>query len=187
MQLLPVANKIAPAATAGEPSRDSCARDVLNVAPRVVRTIRQLMRDHRLSFLSVPQFRALALLSFSPKVSLSAVADYIGASLPAASRMIDGMVAKKLVVRQACCNDRRQISLALTARGAAAFRASRQATQKQLSQRLKPLSEPQLHAVSQAMQVLSGIFGSDGDGIPLVPINGRPGTTSKHDKAASTK
>jgi len=43
----------------------------------------------------------MALLSYSPKASLSTVADFIGSSLPAASRMIDGLVARKLVARQA--------------------------------------------------------------------------------------
>jgi DNA-binding MarR family transcriptional regulator len=144
-------------------SSDECARNLLDVAPPVVRTIRHLMRHHRLSGLSVPQFRAMALLSFSPKASLSCVADFIGSSLPAASRMIDGLVAKKLVARKECCNDRRQISLILTPKGQNAFRESRVATQRQLAERLAGLSAPQQKGVIEAMRCLGEIFGSDAD------------------------
>jgi DNA-binding MarR family transcriptional regulator len=147
----------------GETSSDECAGQVLDVAPRVVRAIRKLMRDHRLSDLSVPQFRALGLLSFSPKVSLSELADHVGTSLPAASRMVDGLVLRKLVARKTCCDDRRQVSLVLTARGAGAFRASRQATRRQLSRQMASLSGPQRLAVIEAMEILSGIYGADAD------------------------
>jgi DNA-binding MarR family transcriptional regulator len=80
--------------------------------------------------------------------------------------MIDGLVAKKLVARQACCGDRRQVSLMLTPRGASAFRASRQATQRKLATRLRPLTDIQLEAVSQAMRFLADIFGTDADKSP---------------------
>jgi DNA-binding MarR family transcriptional regulator len=162
MQLLTRASETAGRGPA-EKSADECARQVLLVAPRVVRAIRRLMRDHRLPDLSVPQFRALALLSFSPHASLSALADYVGTSLPAASRMVEGLVSRKLVVRKICRDDRRQVSLALTARGASAFRDSRHATHKQLSKELSPLSTPQRQAVIDAMQVLAGIYGADAD------------------------
>ncbi len=162
MQLLTTASEPA-SPPPSEVSSDECARQLLNVAPRVVRAIRRLMRDHRLADLSVPQFRALALLSFCPKASLSTLADYVGTSLPAASRMVDGLVSRRLVARKICRDDRRQVSLALTPRSAAAFRISRQATQKQLSKQLSPLSAAQRHAVVEAMQLLSGIYGADPD------------------------
>ena len=136
---------------------------MLTVAPRVVRAIRQLLRDHRFSDLSVPQLRALSMLSFSPQASLSTLADYVGTSLPAASRMVDGLVSRKLVVRKTCCDDRRQVELALTPRGAGLFRISRQATQRQLARQLAPLSEPQRQSVVEAMHILSEIYGADSD------------------------
>ena len=108
-------------ANGGGVSGDECARHVLDVTPPTIRAIRQLMRSHRLRGLSVPQFRAMARLSWLPKASLSNVAEHVGCSLPAASRMIDVLVAQKLVVRHQCSNDRRQVSLGLTAREASAF------------------------------------------------------------------
>jgi len=124
------------------------------------------MRQHRLAGLSVPQFRAMALLSFSPQASLSCVADYIGSSLPAASRMIDGLVSKKLVGRKECCHDRRQISLVLTPLGFSAFIESHQAARRQLSEQLAGLSENKKKGVIEAMRCLGEIFGTDADRLP---------------------
>ncbi|HEX4055194.1 MAG TPA: MarR family transcriptional regulator [Tepidisphaeraceae bacterium] len=145
---------------------DECAGIVLDVVPPISRAIRKVMRQHRLAELSVPQFRALGLLSFAPQASLSCVADYIGSSLPAASRMIDGLVAKKLVARKECCHDRRQISLVLTPQGLSAFLESRHAAQRQLTERLAGLSEDKKKGVIEAMRWLGEIFGSDADRIP---------------------
>lgn len=161
MQLLPDEIKPKSAAKAAIPLNDGCAESVLNVAPPVVRAIRKMMRDHRLPELSVPQFRTLGLLNFCPDASLSTVADYIGSSLPAASRMIDGLVAKNLIARKQCCTDRRQVSLELTPLGLEAFRDSRAATQHQLTQRLAGLTDEQKAGVIQAMRWLGDIFGSD--------------------------
>jgi len=142
---------------------DPCADAVLNVVPPVVRAIRKTMREHRLPELSVPQFRTLGLLSFNPEACLSVVADYIGSSLPAASRMIDGLVAKNLVVRTVCPHDRRQIALALTPLGRKCFLESRQATRQQLVSRLAGLSESQKDVIIQAMEFLGEIFGTDSE------------------------
>jgi DNA-binding MarR family transcriptional regulator len=147
--------------SASGPFADACARQVLNVTPPVIRVIRQMMRRDRLADLSEPQFRALALLSRCPKATLSSVADVIGSSLPGASRMIDGLVAKKMVERCQCSSDRRQISLGLTAAGETAFRGARAATRLLLAERLQFLSVNQREVVIQAMEILGGVFGSD--------------------------
>src|ERR1700679_2951084 len=140
MQLLPNGNKLRSVAENAAAVGDECVDAVLDVAPPIARAIRKMMREHRLPELSVPQFRTMALLNFCPDASLSTVADYVGSSLPAASRMIDCLVAKNLVLRSQCCKDRRQVSLKLTPGGREAFLESRQATRLQLAQRLSELS-----------------------------------------------
>lgn len=176
MQLLPDKIKRRREASAARPvsefaAGDECAGIVLDVVPPISRVIRKMMRQHRLAELSVPQFRALGLLSFAPQASLSCVADYIGSSLPAASRMVDGLVAKKLVARKECCHDRRQISLVLTPQGRSAFLESRQAAQRQLTERLAGLSEEKKKGVTEAMRCLGEIFGSDADHLPREPAS----------------
>ena len=153
------------AGTAGEGS-DLCAGAILDVVPPIARSIRKMMRQHRLAGLSVPQFRALGLLSRSPQASLSCVADYIGSSLPTASRMIDALVAKKLVARKECSHDRRQVSLVLTSHGLSAFLESRQIARRRLTEQLAGLSEEKKKDVIEAMSSLGEIFGSDADRLP---------------------
>jgi len=77
--------------------------------------------------------------------------------------MIEGLVSKKLVNRCECCKDRRQVSLGLTPRGESAFRAARQATQRQLARRLGSLSPAKRQTVVEGMQWLAEIFGSDAE------------------------
>jgi DNA-binding MarR family transcriptional regulator len=139
---------------------EECASRVLDVAPMVVRELRKRMRTHRMEGMSVPQFRAMALLYHSPKATLSAVADHVGSSLPAASRMIDGLVARGMVARHECTNDRRQVSLALTPRGAGAFRTSRDFTRRQLTELFSATPQRQQQMIIAGMNALAGIFGS---------------------------
>jgi DNA-binding MarR family transcriptional regulator len=145
------------------PEIDPCADAVLNVVAPIARAMRKMMREHRLPELSVPQFRTLALLSFDTKTCLSTVADYIGSSLPAASRMVDGLVAKNLVARTPCPDDRRQISLQLTPLGLKYFRESRQATRLQFANQLASLSSDQKKGIVEAMGLLAEIFGTDAE------------------------
>ena len=148
-------------------SADACASGVLDVVPPVVRFIRHVMLSHRSLGLSVPQFRTLALLSRSPNVSLSCVANNIGSSLPAASRMIGVLVAKKLVARQDSKSDRRQLSLALTSRGEEAFRAARSQARRDLAEKLAALEIEEHAHITNGLKLLGVIFGTDAR--PAVP------------------
>ncbi len=103
----------------------------------------------------------MALLSFSPKACLLEVAEYVGLSPAATSRLIDALVVRKLVARRQCQSDRRQISLALTAKGAAAFADVRRDARRNLAQQLQGLSATKRNTVVQAMEILSDVFGSD--------------------------
>jgi DNA-binding MarR family transcriptional regulator len=163
MQLLRTETKRESGNNAAAAEVDACVDAVLNVTPPVVRAIRKMMREHRLPELSVPQFRTMALLSYSAKACLSNVADFIGSSLPAASRMIDGLVAKNLVARTTCTDDRRQIALELTPLGRKLFLESRQATRHQLAAHLSTLSPEQKQSIVTALGWLAEIFGTDAE------------------------
>src|SRR5947208_16071764 len=93
------------------------AGNLLDGLPPVMWFIRRQMRRHRTAGLTVPQFRALALVDRYPTASLSLVAEHLGSSQPSASRLIDGLVIRGFVTRKQCDQDRRQVKLGLTARG----------------------------------------------------------------------
>lgn len=137
---------------------EETAREVLETVPSIMRAIRAEMRAHRAADLSVPQFRALAFLNRHPGASLSELADHIGLSLPSASKLMDGLVARKLATREMHAGDRRRITLVLTARGRATLEAARRSTQSRLAERLSALSGTERAAVVRAMHILRPIF-----------------------------
>jgi DNA-binding MarR family transcriptional regulator len=180
MQLL--SDAIISAATA-----DDCAEAILDVLPPVTRVVRRHMRSNRSRGLSLPQFRTLALLRAAPSANLSAVADFLGASLPTASRIVSGLVAKSFVVRREHADDRRQVELALTARGAAAVERARLVTREKLAKTLSTLSESDRLQLLRAMRSLYELFSPglrDPDGADSAingagPPTGRPSTRAK--------
>jgi len=139
-------------------SRKETARQVLEVIPLVMRTVRTEMRRHRAHDLSVPQFRALGFVQRRPGASLSDVAEHIGLTLPAMSKLIDGLVARKLMTRRGHSDDRRRVMLELTARGAALLQTSRESTHAALAERLSQLSESDRAAIVRAMHILQPLF-----------------------------
>jgi DNA-binding MarR family transcriptional regulator len=136
---------------------DGCAQELLLALPQVMRFVRKHMRSHR-GGLSVPQFRTLILLESSPTKNLSAVAEFLGVSLPTASRIVTCMVRKGFIDRRECPGDRRQLELVLTTQGAAVMEKSRRATQQQIAKELESLTEADRRAMLRSMHLLHELF-----------------------------
>ena len=79
-------------------------------------------------------------------------------TLPSTSKIINGLVARNLVVRQTPPQDRRRVSLALTASGQVTLQSARTATQACLVKMLQTLSEAQRISVIDAMRALRPLF-----------------------------
>ena len=140
-------------------SPTECAKYVLETVPSIMRAIRgEIRRRHGIRDLSVPQFRVLIYLNRREGASLSDVSEHLGLTLPSMSKMIDGLVARELVTRQAHTDDRRRVALALTASGKAAMQSAYEATQAYLAERLAVLSVADLEKITEAMKVLGSIF-----------------------------
>jgi DNA-binding MarR family transcriptional regulator len=135
-----------------------CARELLDVIPAVIRPIRQQMRSHRTHGLSVPQFRALCFVERYDGSSLSEVAEHLDLSLPAVSRMVNGLVERGFMQRRASSDDRRHVSLSVSSRGHAVMGSARKATQRYLAERMEQLSSNELSAVAESMRVLRQVF-----------------------------
>ncbi len=144
-------------------SPDVCAQEILEVVPLVMRAIRAELRRHRVADLSVPQFRTLAFIDQQVDASLSDVAEHIGLTLPSMSKIIDGLVTRKLVTRQTHPTDRRRMTLALTARGQTALESSRAATRACLAEDLAALSDRQRETIVQALNSLRPVFTPHGE------------------------
>ena len=137
------------------------ARELLDVTPAITRAIRAEMRRHRAAGLSVPQFRALGFLTRQPGASLSDVSDFLGLALPTTSKLVDGLVARKLATRETRAGDRRCVMLAVTTGGHTAWESARQATQAQLARHLAGLSAGERAIVARALAILRPVFADE--------------------------
>ena len=144
-------------------SPDVCTQEILEVVPAVMRAIRAEMRRQRTADLSVPQFRTLAFIAHHADASLSDVAEHIGLTLPSMSKIVEGLVARKLVTRQTHATDRRRMMLALTTRGQTALQTSREATRACLAEDLSVLTDRERETIKQAMGILRPVFASQGE------------------------
>lgn len=139
---------------------EDCASEVLEAVPVLMRFIRSQMRQHRGADLSVPQFRTLVFLSRSPGVSLSVLAEFLALSLPATSRLVDGLVRRSLVDRRIPPGNRRLVALSVNAHGRKIICAARQATEKRLAEVLAPLRKDDRVAIQHALRTLRTEFQS---------------------------
>ena len=139
-------------------SSKACARALLEVVPQIMRAVRAEMRQHGAADLNVPQFRTLAFIGRRPGGSLSAVAEHIGLTLPAMSTLVNGLVARELVVRAPAADDRRRVTLTLTPRGRAVWEAAHAATAARLAEQLAALSASDREQVSRALEILRPLF-----------------------------
>ena len=140
------------------PSQE-CARELIDVVPQVMRVIRSEMRAHRGPDITVPQFRAMRLISHHPNISLSDVADHIGLTLPSMSKMIDGLVIRGLITRNPSTVDRRCIVLAVTESGQVILMTAQENTQAVIEKTISTLSDEERQTVVSSMDILQRSFG----------------------------
>lgn len=138
---------------------EQSAEALLDTVPLVMRTVRQLMREQGSTDLSVPQFRALGFVDRHPETSVSAVAEHLGLSVAATSRLVDALVARGLVLRQVSAVDRRFVTLVLSPEGATVREKARRYTAQQLAAKMSDLSQAERANVMAALESLRQVFG----------------------------
>lgn len=146
------------------------AQQVLDVIPLVMRTIRTKLRERRAADINVPQFRAMVYINRNNGASLSDLAAHIGLTLPSMSKLIDGLVNRKLVSRDADRRDRRRVCLSLTSQGQDELNAAYKHSQKFFVDRMSGLAEEDLKTISRAMQILRGVFLLEREEEPVLQV-----------------
>ena len=136
----------------------ACAHAIIEVVPQVVQALRVAMRAQRSHELTVPQFRTLAYISRHPCSSLTAVAEFIGLTLPAMSTLVNGLVEQGLVQREIDPVDRRRVLLTVTDTGITVHRRALDGAEQWLTARVAALSTTQRMAVLDAMRALEPLF-----------------------------
>lgn len=137
---------------------DLCTQELMETTPLILQAIRVEMRRGRGSDISIPQFRTMRFIQRYPDSSLSHLAEYLGLTLPSASKLVDGLTKQKLVTRKESTTDRRKLTLVLTSAGAELVDTARASARASLARKLKDLSEEELQTIQDAMQLLQPIF-----------------------------
>jgi DNA-binding MarR family transcriptional regulator len=128
------------------------ASEIFKVIPSIMQTIRQEMRSN-VNGVTIPQFRILARLESGP-TNHRDLADWIGVSHPAISRMVSMLEDRNLVARDRQRKDRRFVHLSLTPQGSEFFKKCKLMGQKSLAKRFSVMSSAQKQAMIQALGTL---------------------------------
>ncbi len=135
-------------------STAALADEVMDAALLVTRLVRRELGRRQPGGLSVSQVRALSFLDWNQGASLAEVAEHIGLGAPATSRMVDDMVRRGLVARDAAADDRRRIALALLPEGTRALERAVAAARAPLAERLARLGAQDRARLSGALASL---------------------------------
>ena len=142
-------------------SPQEAAHQLLEVIPVVMREIRSEMRSRRSPDLTIPQFRTLSFVNRNVGSSLLEVANHLGLTPPSTSRIVDGLIYRKMMTREDHPNDRRRVKLTVTQVGEQILQASRQDALTYLSAKLNNINADDRGAIVKAMNILQPIFTSD--------------------------
>lgn len=114
---------------------------------------------------TLPQFRALVVLSTAGSTPIGDLAAELGLHPSTGTRLVDRLVAKRLVrrVRPMGDGDRRQAYVELTARGEALVASVTRRRVDDLTRVLARLSVRDRHAVAHAMATFASAAGSMAD------------------------
>jgi DNA-binding MarR family transcriptional regulator len=116
------------------------------------------LRARRPGDLSMPQFRFLSILAKEPDRGLGDIAEDLGVSPPALSKLVDGLVERCLVARAAAAEDRRRLSLAITPAGARLVAGFRSQLEEGLAHRLAALPAKAQAGLAVALRDLQSVL-----------------------------
>lgn len=139
-------------------SSDDVARELVELVPLIMRTIRAEMRRRRAADVTIPQFRAMMYINRHAGTSLLDVASHLGLTPPTVSKMVDALVVEKLVVRQDSSEDRRKVLLSLTQQGQIMLEQARSGTQACLASLLSGLTAQEHETILLGMKHLQAVF-----------------------------
>ena len=139
-------------------SANDCARVVLEAVPHLMRVIRLQVRSRSSPELTMPQFRTLAFLGRNEDPMLADVATFLGLTPPAASKLVDTLVAAKLVTREEGMTDRRRIALKLTPAGLLRYTQLVDDAEAYLAERIQALAPEVRQDVVRGLEALHSVF-----------------------------
>ena len=139
-------------------STQECAAMVMGTIPLVMRSVGAEMKKRRSSDFTVRQFHTLMIVKHEESPSISLVAEHLGATLSAASKLADGLVQCGYLTRETDSRDRRRIILALTESGKAELESAHMDALAYVGEILEKLSPSECAMIKLGMELLRSVF-----------------------------
>ena len=131
------------------------AAALLEVVPLAMRQLRKELRIG--SDLTIAQFRILAHLGCEP-ANNKTLAEALGVSVPATSRMVKLLVQRKYVESTQGLSDKREVLVRLTKGGERRFELVREAVREGLAQRLESVAPSRLRKAESGLRAMKSIL-----------------------------
>jgi DNA-binding MarR family transcriptional regulator len=122
-----------------------------------IRLLRALRREDDGSGLSAPRLSALSVIVYGGPMSLAELADAEQVKPPTMSRIVDALVERGLVSREAKPGDRRSVRISATPEGARLLSAGAEQRVGALIQRLRKLADSERRALARGVEILERI------------------------------
>lgn len=139
-----------------DPEVEKAAHRVVDTAILLTRFIRRAVRSHPPAELSLSAVRALSYIHGTPGVSVSELAAYLLVGAPTASKLVDELEERELVVREADPEDRRRLSLRATPGADRVLATVARPVRSEVARLLAPLSIRERASVVEGMEILRG-------------------------------
>ncbi|MEA3029736.1 MAG: hypothetical protein QOJ53_1789 [Sphingomonadales bacterium] len=122
-----------------------------------IRLLRTLRREDDGSGLSAPRLSALSVIVYGGPMSLAELAAAEQVKAPTMSRIVDALVERGLVTREAKPGDRRSVRIGATEQGAQLLSAGREQRVGALVVRLGRLADSERRALARGVEILERI------------------------------
>jgi len=139
-----------------------CAAHIMDTIQLIMRNIHSEMDKTSGVFMSVQQFRAISIILDSQMPSLSYVAERLGTTLSSASRMIEALVERGYVLREADAEDRRKLVLGVTKEGKSAMEEVENIAISTMALKLSSFTGSERAVITLAMDLIRGAFSNKG-------------------------
>lgn len=133
-----------------------CAINLMDTLHTIMHVVGVEMHKHSTDELSLQQFRSMNMIRRHRGTSLSHMAEHLGTTVSAASKIVDGLAERGLVRRDTSTDDRRKLMLELTEFGEQTVDQVHEQASSYLAQRLGILSPGECAMLNLAMDLLRG-------------------------------
>ncbi len=129
----------------------------MELAPTMMRRMREQVMKASVGTLTMPQYRILANINRGLN-SIGAIAEHHGVTQPSMSKMIGLMESKGFIVRKTSLLDKRQSVLSMTSKGKKIFFEVRGRAQHNIAEKLDEISDQEILVLKRSLEDIKQVL-----------------------------